>query len=400
MATPTFHPFPRLPAELQLAIWEEALREDRRYVLVDTTTHFRSDQDRHRRTVMGVTPTPNLRRALLEVCHTSRAEALKRCTVRLDVWERPQDMLEDYLERLAPRDQAPDQGIRDTLLYFSHDRQAKSSDYNLRFSAIETVERWNQGSVLDSSDQRVVYRALSPKVQQFVRDKTRDYSSIEPPLTADALRAAIRRAQKSPKTRGDNIWAHKFPSAPTTKRGAIYIDPARDVFVVADTLPKKRREQAQLPGQPRILAPHHRFIALRDFAGGAETTLYHAGPATRAATPAADLRRVPRRALQISQAARYRPGCDYACPHCAAEPFDMKHQQHRDGLWSGLGDAECADYFHVSLRRDLYGLAFCHRAYVDFAVNEHAAILHDLCAGRDLLEVWGSASWEGFCRLT
>lgn len=44
---------------------------------------------------MAITPTPNLRRPLLEICLDARAVALKHC-VRLDIWDRPRDTLEDY----------------------------------------------------------------------------------------------------------------------------------------------------------------------------------------------------------------------------------------------------------------------------------------------------------------
>ncbi|KAK8137162.1 hypothetical protein PG984_005102 [Apiospora sp. TS-2023a] len=326
----SFHLFPYLPAELQLMIWDEAARADRSYVLIDAATHFRFD-GKPRRAVMGITPTPNLRRPLLEVCLDARAAALKYC-IRLDVWERPADMLEDYWQN-SVANTALD-GSREAL---EPDRQMKSRELN--------------GQAEHREEE-----------------------------------AARRRHQGAAATAPFN-WRYKFPSGPQTKRGGfVYLNPESDVFVAADPLTKRKRDGLQITGgEPHPLASCQRFIALQpNFLGGPET-LFHAGPATKASTPATDLRRIPRRALQIRPSARYQKPKIGRPPK--PERFDMKLQRSIDGL-IGKSDARCAEIPHAMLSEDLYALEYCHRAYVDFVANEHAAILRDLCAGRDLMRVW------------
>lgn len=86
------------------------------------------------------------------------------------------------------------------------------------------------------------------------------------------------------------------------------------------------------------------------------------------------------------------PSC---CPACPPEPFDLQLQRSRDGL-VGSDDAHCADVFHTLLGKDLPALEHCRRAYVVFVADEHAALLRDLCAGRDLLAGWGKRLLGGF----
>ncbi|KAK8045921.1 hypothetical protein PG996_013985 [Apiospora saccharicola] len=331
MAT-SFHLFPCLPAELQLMIWDEAARADRSYVLIDAATHFRFD-GKPRRAVMGITPTPNLRRPLFEVCFDARAAALKHC-VRLDVWERPADMLEDHWQSSVAN-----RALDGSLEALEPDRQMKSRELNgqAEHREEEAARRSHQG----------VTAATAPF-----------------------------------------NWRYQFPSGPQTKRGGfVYLNPESDVFVAADPLTKRKRDGLRITGgeQPNLLASCQRFIALQpNFLGGPET-LFHAGPATKASTPAADLRCIPRHALQIRPSARYQRQKIGRTPK--PERFDMKLQRSMDGL-IGKSDARCADMAHVMLGEDLYALESCHRAYVDLAANEQAAILRDLCAGRDLHRVW------------
>lgn len=211
----------------------------------DAVSHFRSQQNFQRRTVMGITPTPNLRRALLEVCRAARATAVKRCSVRLDVWERPPDMLENHCERPSSRELPAYCDLGDSS-HNGDDHGTKRQQYERQLAAIKAFELMNQGSESTLIDHDLVFDCLSPEAQKFVEDEIPgDFPTMF--ITADALTTGIRRAQQSPEIR-DNIWAHKFPSAPTTKRGAIYIDPELDVFVVADTLTKVGREHVQLAG--------------------------------------------------------------------------------------------------------------------------------------------------------
>ncbi|KAK8054543.1 hypothetical protein PG994_009610 [Apiospora phragmitis] len=374
----SFHLFPRLPTELQLMIWEEAAQGDRRYVLLDAASHFHHWT---RRAAMGLTPTPNLRRRpLLEISHAARTVALRYCPVRLDVWARPPHMLED--------------GTRVGLDTPDMERRRLLRAYERQDHAAEILGRLDGEWTRTAEGHQLVCMHLSPEAQEIIRDAASNNPSAKeiPTRVHRAYQSLLRRP-------GLYIWAcdpwhrpHTDPVVPTTKRGVIYIDPERDTFV---TLSVKRVERVDREVRCDPLLHAQRFIALGGDFPDSET-LYHAAPLSKALTPATDLRHVPRRALQIKayynvyhepndnpQKAR---SLASNLPQRSVDP-DPNGRRHR----RRSDDVDPAAVFHHRLREDMYGLEFCHGTYVDYTTGEPAAILRDLCAGRDLMahEVWG-----------
>ncbi|KAK8029573.1 hypothetical protein PG993_010864 [Apiospora rasikravindrae] len=378
----SFHSFPRLPMELQEMVWQQAVLADHHYILIDAASHFAHGP---RRAAMGITPTPNLRRALLEVNRVSRTLALRHCPVCLDVWERPPHMLEDDDDRAsrAGLDMTAAERRRELRLYEAQDR------------AQDLAERMlDRGETLTAAEQQLVYDNLGPRAQQIATAATADYlgalrqwTSATGPTDA-AFSAGVRQAIQRQSMGKGHIWArssrpYEDRPVPTTRRGVVYLDPARDYFVTFKFLTKAKRDALCAP-----LRRAQRFIALSrdDFPGDNNTsTLYHAGAPSKALTPPTSLRRLARRGLEMHPNYALPPSC-------------------RPDLWQidqYLGRRRALDYFYANLSQDLYELDYCHRAFTDFDAGEHAAVLGHLCAGRDLAapEVWGPRVLGGYLPL-
>ncbi|KAK7959358.1 tetracycline resistance protein s [Apiospora aurea] len=384
----SFHPFPRLPMELQLMVWTEAVLADHHYVLIDAASHFNKG---FRRAAMGITPTPNLRHALLEVNQASRTVALEHCSARLDVWERPPHMLEDG-EPPAVGLRMPEEERRRVLrLYEAQDRAQELADRLLGW-----------GEELTADELQLIYDALKPIAQQRVTDATNEYLlsaatglSLYAPPSWPPEEAAFRYGL------GEAFWwtgSARYSPWALVPRGVVYLDPERDYFVTLTHFNKAARDA--FPCDP--LRRAQRFIALSraDFpcsgSGGGNnnstpntTTLYRAAAASRALTPPTSLRRLARRGLEIRPdfpLPRDFDGAEEALPYTENYPFRSA--------------AHAADWFHDTLSRDLYELEHCYRAFADFAAGEHVAVLGHLCAGRDLRapEVWGPRVLGAICR--
>ncbi|KAK8062703.1 hypothetical protein PG997_014800 [Apiospora hydei] len=274
----SFDPFPRLPMELQLMVWKEAVLADHHYVLIDAASHFKHG---FRRAAMGITPTPNLRRALLEVNQASRTVALKHCSARLDVWERPPHMLEDGEPPAVGLDMSDEQRRRVLRLYEAQDRAQELANRLLGW-----------GEELAADELQLIYDALKPIAQQRATDATNEYLlSATTGLYSPWARVPWERPY------GDT-------PVPTTRRGVVYLDPERDYFVTLTHFNKAARDAFPCDPLRRADFPcgdnKNKNKNNKNNNNTSMTTLYRAAAASSTLTPPTSLRRLARRGLQIS----------------------------------------------------------------------------------------------------
>ncbi|KAK6836065.1 hypothetical protein PG987_006560 [Apiospora arundinis] len=391
--------FTRLPPELQCMIWDEFAfgEQERRYVLVDASSHCSNKGSRSRLLEHRHSPNyqdppagpghhahPQPAPPLLAVSRAVRAMALERYyPVRLDVWERPPVMPQDTIE--WPFEDIPHPERALAGLYSKQHDVHQNMRFTRRGNRAEgyTLTRGMRYSWHDAPEVIDATKALHPDAVDMVNETMWTWSTQVRSISADLRKfwSVLRQVRKRllPQNR---FWKHDFQGrrhvwpmrledakVPTVKRGAVYLDPERDIFANLDRVGKAARDL--LPTPIRRAQRKSR---------------------SRPPTSTINLRHAIRHALTIRPPhhpnSRGPPG-----------PFDMRTQRAYDALLNG-SEASCARYAHLYLQHDLFGLETIHRVFLDFTAGggeegegEHVAFLRDLCAGRDVMARDGP--WAG-----
>ncbi|KAK6857901.1 hypothetical protein PG995_005600 [Apiospora arundinis] len=388
--------FTRLPPELQCMIWDEFAfgEQERRYVLVDASSHCSNKGSRsrlleHRHSpnyqdpplALGITPTLSLRRPLLAVSRAVRAMALERYyPVRLDVWERPPVMPQDTIE--WPFEDIPHPERALAGLYSKQHDVHQNMEFTRRGSRAlgYTLERGMRYSWHDAPEVIYATKALHPDAVDMVNETMWTWSTQVRSISADLRKfwSVLRQVRKRllPQNR---FWKHDF-------QGRRHVWPMR---LEDAKVPTVKRGPDLLPTPIRRA---QRFIALSAKEDEGEEAEYTKEEPFSPPTSTINLRHAIRHALTIRPPhhpnSRGPPG-----------PFDMRTQRAYDALLNG-SEASCARYAHLYLQHDLFGLETIHRVFLDFTAGggeegegEHVAFLRDLCAGRDVMARDGP--WAG-----
>ncbi|KAK7994785.1 hypothetical protein PG990_013558 [Apiospora arundinis] len=398
--------FTRLPPELQYMIWDKFAfgEQERRYQQRQPVPPLRAQafaQLPRPPLALGITPTPSLRRPLLAVSRAVRAMALERYyPVRLDVWARPPVMPQDTVE--WPFEDIPHPERALASLYGEQHYVHQNMRFTQRGSRAlgYTLTRGMRYSWHDAPEVKDATKVLHPDAVDMVNETMWTWSTQVRSISADLRKfwSVLRQVRKRllPQNR---FWKHDFQGrrhvwpmrledaeVPTVKRGAVYLDPERDVFVNLDRVGKAARDLLPTP-----IRRAQRFIALSAKEEEGEAGYTKEEPFSPP-TSTIDLRHAIRHALTIRPP--HRPNS-----RGPPGPFDMRAQRAYDALLGG-SEASCARYAHLYLQHDLFGLATIHRVFLHFTAGggeegegEHVAFLRDLCAGCDLMARDGP--WAG-----